>query len=64
MKWTREPPEADGYYWFRRDEYDPSPAVAFVRWCDVRIGPDWHPLARLDGEWCGPLVPPGKSESP
>jgi hypothetical protein len=60
--WTRTPPQGDGYWWFRWDG-DFAPAVVKVFAGQARIHSDWLPLAVLEGEWCGPLVPPGESES-
>lgn len=62
--WTREPPRADGYWWYRWDGHDTFPVVVLVRGPVARFGADWHPLAAASGEWLGPLVPPGRSESP
>lgn len=61
--WQREPPQEDGYYWFRHDP-DSGAWVVKVWGNQVRIYGEWRPLADMRGEWCGPLVPPGESESP
>jgi hypothetical protein len=59
MKWTREPPREDGYYWFRWDGV-PVPTVVRVYRGDVKIHDEWWRPDEARGEWAGPLVPPGE----
>ena len=63
MRWVKEKPTTDGYYWFRRYQYGHNSV------CTVRKGvARWAfelesvPLAELDGEWWGPLREPDASE--
>lgn len=61
--WTREPPRADGYCWFRWI-YSREPEVVLVRGGQVRVGGQWGPITSLSGHWWGPILPPEEGGRP
>ena len=56
-KWTKEPPQAPGFYWYRRT----SEAKPMIIQRDTEGACLWfsvYDLDPLEGEWSGPLEPP------
>lgn len=55
--WTAEPPQQDGFYWWRRDAFRPGAVVEVMGDTAYYLGKKRHVPAQ-GGEWSGPLLPP------
>ena len=66
LTWTNKTPTKEGAYWFRSDGrtlvlnvFDPSGAGVMMAWSFHKGRMGLWPIANHDGEWCGPIYPPG-----
>jgi hypothetical protein len=58
MKWTKEKPNKNGYYWYSDDVADPE--IVLLEWPYVWFYKEMcnEQIEYLDGEWSGPIPEP------
>ncbi len=59
MKWTKDIPREDGYYWWRASVKDKYPEVVEIcdgTVCDIRDG-EYHEHEDFSGEWSNIPIP-------
>jgi hypothetical protein len=67
LRWTRERPKVEGWYWWRDLEATEDPSDGMIVYVYAANGGlyvdndgDTVRLSTVHGEWAGPIEPPGE----